>query len=89
MLYPGLGSSDWAGPVAAAPLLGLLPARSFDPSGPFAQTLLVRPTTMSRNDYPSVGSHLVVTFPLPKVLQLRLNKPEALNAMDDNVGLEF
>ncbi|GAA5923240.1 enoyl-CoA hydratase/isomerase family protein [Sporobolomyces koalae] len=33
--------------------------------------------------HPSVGPHLVVTFPLPKVLQLRLNRPEALNAMTD------
>ncbi|GAA5958507.1 hypothetical protein JCM3765_007901 [Sporobolomyces pararoseus] len=33
--------------------------------------------------HPSVGTHLVVTFPLPKVLQLRLNRPEALNAMTD------
>ncbi|GAA6020763.1 hypothetical protein JCM11491_003523 [Sporobolomyces phaffii] len=33
--------------------------------------------------HPSVGSHLVVSFPLPKVVQLRLNRPEALNAMTD------
>jgi enoyl-CoA hydratase/carnithine racemase len=33
--------------------------------------------------HPTVGSHLVVSFPLPKVLQLRLNRPEALNAMTD------
>ncbi|GAA5838029.1 hypothetical protein JCM3766R1_004180 [Sporobolomyces carnicolor] len=33
--------------------------------------------------HPSVGPHLVVSFPLPKVLQLRLNRPEALNAMTD------
>ncbi|GAA6063757.1 hypothetical protein JCM10212_002709 [Sporobolomyces blumeae] len=33
--------------------------------------------------HPTVGSHLVVTFPSPKVLQLRLNRPEALNAMTD------
>jgi len=33
--------------------------------------------------HPSTGDHLVVTFPLPKVLQLRLNRPEALNAMTD------
>ncbi|KAK4054925.1 hypothetical protein OIV83_000849 [Microbotryomycetes sp. JL201] len=40
---------------------------------------------MARQDYPSVGSHLVVTFPQPKVLQLRLNRPEALNAMTDDL----
>ncbi|KAK4058011.1 hypothetical protein OIO90_000750 [Microbotryomycetes sp. JL221] len=39
----------------------------------------------SRTDYPSVGSHLIVTFPMAKVLQLRLNRPEALNAMTDEL----
>ncbi|GAA6036628.1 hypothetical protein JCM8097_001259 [Rhodosporidiobolus ruineniae] len=34
---------------------------------------------------PSVGPHLVVSFPLPKVLLLRLNRPSALNAMTDDL----
>ncbi|GJN91578.1 hypothetical protein Rhopal_004601-T1 [Rhodotorula paludigena] len=34
---------------------------------------------------PPTGPHLVVTFPHPKVLQLRLNRPEALNAMTDEL----
>ncbi|GAA5914236.1 hypothetical protein JCM8208_001530 [Rhodotorula glutinis] len=33
--------------------------------------------------HPSVGPHLVVDYPHPKVLRLRLNRPEALNAMTD------
>ncbi|KPV78511.1 uncharacterized protein RHOBADRAFT_41056 [Rhodotorula graminis WP1] len=33
--------------------------------------------------HPSVASHLVVDYPHPKVLRLRLNRPEALNAMTD------
>lgn len=36
--------------------------------------------------HPPVGQHLVVTFPAPKVLLLRLNRPEALNAMTDDVS---
>lgn len=39
--------------------------------------------TSTNMQHPSTGDHLVVTFPLPKVLQLRLNRPEALNAMTD------
>ncbi|GAA5859749.1 hypothetical protein JCM1840_006437 [Sporobolomyces johnsonii] len=35
--------------------------------------------------HPAVGEHLVVSFPAPKVLQLRLNRPEALNAMTDSL----
>ncbi|GAA5865503.1 hypothetical protein JCM8547_001268 [Rhodosporidiobolus lusitaniae] len=38
---------------------------------------------MTRLTPPSVGPHLVVSFPLEKVLLLRLNRPEALNAMTD------
>ncbi|KDE05425.1 hypothetical protein MVLG_04220 [Microbotryum lychnidis-dioicae p1A1 Lamole] len=34
---------------------------------------------------PQVGDHLVITYPMDKVMQLRLNKPKALNAMDDNM----
>ncbi|GAA5926301.1 hypothetical protein JCM3775_000981 [Rhodotorula graminis] len=33
--------------------------------------------------HPPVASHLVVDYPHPKVLRLRLNRPEALNAMTD------
>lgn len=33
--------------------------------------------------HPSVGSHLVVDYPHPKILRLRLNRPDALNAMTD------
>ncbi|BGP58010.1 hypothetical protein JCM8202_001752 [Rhodotorula sphaerocarpa] len=36
---------------------------------------------MPAPSHPAVGSHLVVQFPAPKVLLLRLNRPEALNAM--------
>lgn len=31
--------------------------------------------------HPVVGDHLVVTFPAPKTLVLRMNRPSALNAM--------
>ncbi|EGU13286.1 Enoyl-CoA hydratase/carnithine racemase [Rhodotorula toruloides ATCC 204091] len=41
---------------------------------------------MTTPQHPPVGPHLVVSYPAPKVLQLRLNRPEALNAMTD--GLE-
>lgn len=38
---------------------------------------------MVHPQHPPVGPHLVVSYPAPKVLQLRLNRPEALNAMTD------
>lgn len=33
--------------------------------------------------HPSVGEHLVVSFPAPKTLCLRINRPKALGAMND------
>lgn len=36
---------------------------------------------MGKPQHPQVGEHLVVDFPAPKVLLLRLNRPQALNAM--------
>ena len=33
------------------------------------------------SSHPAVGDHLVVTFPAPKTLCLRMNRPAALNAM--------
>ncbi|GAA6004301.1 hypothetical protein JCM10207_000658 [Rhodosporidiobolus poonsookiae] len=38
---------------------------------------------------PSVGKHLVVSIPQPKTLLLRLNRPEALNAMTDELEADI
>lgn len=40
-----------------------------------------RTASMGNLQHPQVGALLVVDFPAPKVLLLRLNRPEALNAM--------
>ncbi|GAA5826911.1 hypothetical protein JCM11251_002156 [Rhodosporidiobolus azoricus] len=40
---------------------------------------------MSVTSIPTVGPHLVVSVPQPKTLLLRLNRPEALNAMTDEL----
>ncbi|GAA5925551.1 hypothetical protein JCM10213_008817 [Rhodosporidiobolus nylandii] len=44
---------------------------------------------MSTPTPPATGEHLVVSIPQPKTLLLRLNKPDKLNAMDDELEADL
>jgi hypothetical protein len=65
------------------------PLPSFPPSLPSFSLNSLQTLNMAQPTPPATSPYLVVSFPQPKTLLLRLNRPEQLNAMVDEMEADL